>query len=191
MKSMPAATASMVEMLVKEAFAEGGALASLEPEPARIVLVIRPDKAVPGGLAVSAVASGDVPAVDPTPSLEARITDWLMSGDTGVSSETICAIMSGRQGRYNRSQYNWPHDNSDLGRCIRLLDRIPEWRPHLGRMVEAFPFWKPLVDAWDELEALYRQEHPNHDGKGPMLYARMKQVEAEVEALARGPREEA
>lgn len=35
---------------------------------------------------------------------------------------------------------------------------------------------KPLVDAWDELEALYAEEINRKDGTAPKLYTRMKEL---------------
>ena len=69
-----------------------------------------------------------------------------------------------------------PADPDDFGRCYRLLALIPEWRPRLGEVSALFRKWKPLVDHWAELEALYQEEVPNHRGSAPRLYALMRSL---------------
>lgn len=100
--------------------------------------------------------------------------EWMMSGDTGISSKTICAVMTGCR---NIGGADLPHDPDDFGRCYRLLILFPEWRPHLQEVADIFPIWGPMVRAWDELTELYREEidcsiYP-HIGSAPKLYARM------------------
>jgi hypothetical protein len=111
---------------------------------------------------------------------------WLLSGDTGLSSKTICAVMtkappSGEIG-------NTPSDNSDFGRCYRLLKQFPLWRIRLHEVADRFPEWGPIVAAWDELTAMY-EEYCESNGtvKWPLgptakaaankMYERMKEIE--------------
>src|ERR1035441_7297858 len=59
----------------------------------------------------------------------------LCAGDTGLSSETMCLyFISGRAPERLRgfSGPCYPLDPSDLGRCLRLLDVVPEWRARLA-----------------------------------------------------------
>lgn len=64
-----------------------------------------------------------------------RALFWALSGDTGASSEAIAAHMT-----YNpinaRFGFQAPSDADDRGRCIRLLELIPEWIPRLKEMVK-------------------------------------------------------
>ena len=63
--------------------------------------------------------------------VEQRALFWALSGDTGTSSEAIARHMTGNP------QYRYagpPSDASDRGRCIRLLELIPEWLPRLNEM---------------------------------------------------------
>jgi hypothetical protein len=107
--------------------------------------------------------------------------EWLLGPDTGFSSLTIFYVLtsehtiaaSARLGLHGRGSY--PHDPDDFGRCYRLLKAIPEWRARLGEVADVYDVvWPELVDAWDELEALYEQEAPS--GRAPKLYQRMKQL---------------
>lgn len=49
------------------------------------------------------------------------------------------------------------------------------WRNRIGEM-RSVPGWAKLVDAWDELEALYLEEVPKGTGRAPKLYARMREL---------------
>lgn len=61
-----------------------------------------------------------------------RALEWLFSDDTGASSKTLCAHMLGIKGVRN----SIPSDAADRGRCIRLLQLIPEWKDRLDEMAE-------------------------------------------------------
>lgn len=63
--------------------------------------------------------------------VERRALFWSMSGDTGISSEAICSHMTGNPVRRG---FMPPSDADDRGRCIRLLELIPEWLPRLDEM---------------------------------------------------------
>lgn len=60
-----------------------------------------------------------------------RALEWLLSGSTGVSSETLCAHMLGlTRGHYSSP----PSDAGDRSRCIQLLNKIPEWWDRLDEL---------------------------------------------------------
>ena len=94
--------------------------------------------------------------------------DWILSSDTGTSSKTIFACMTGSE--YEHADV--PHDPSDFGRCYRLLNHFPHWHSRLNEVAKKYPIWGPMVSAWAELTALYEKELPT--GECPMLYKRMK-----------------
>ena len=96
--------------------------------------------------------------------------DWMLSGDTGTSSKCICAVMTGSKCQDGRP----PSDPSDFGRCFRLLQHFPEWRPRMGEVAAKFPEWIALVRQWSELTDLYKLESQNKNGMAPQLYDRMK-----------------
>lgn len=64
-----------------------------------------------------------------------RALTWLMGDDTGISSKALCAHMLGIEGARNMP----PSDAGDRGRCIRLLQLIPEWQPRLDEMAQYKP----------------------------------------------------
>lgn len=108
---------------------------------------------------------------------------WLRNGDTGLSSETIWSVMMGQYPSRQHWRPTTPSDPSDFGRCYRLLEVMPEWRGRLEEVAEKYPEWRGLVDAWDELTALYEEELPS--GTAPKLYERMHELLAEAGTGAR------
>ncbi len=111
--------------------------------------------------------------------IEQRAIEWLINGEVGVSSKTICSVMLGTVDTSRDDawcEYSHPHDPDDFMRCRLLLKRIPEWRSELHRVAEIFPSWRYLVEYWDELDALYEEEVPNDKGRAPRLYARMNEL---------------
>lgn len=117
-------------------------------------------------LIVDAFDRDDTPAV-----AGSGVTQWLQSDATGLSSLFMCYVLTGKgRGRQN----NHPHDPSDLNRCIGLLDAAPELRSQIIKMKEHGPVWSALIDHWDELESLLREELPT--GQAPKCYERMRAI---------------
>lgn len=61
-----------------------------------------------------------------------RAIKWSLSDDTGISSKVICAHMLG----FEPFELSPPYDRYDRGRCIRLLQLIPEWIPRLNELTK-------------------------------------------------------
>lgn len=74
------------------------------------------------------------PAICHGKPVEQRALFWALSGDTGVSSKSIMAHMTGNQ-KSDLFGMQPPSDASDRGRCIRLLELIPEWITRLPEML--------------------------------------------------------
>lgn len=100
---------------------------------------------------------------------------WISGTDRGLSSMTIWyAIMNGLP----YVEASLPRDPGDFGRCLRLVDAFA-WTARLGEVVALHPDWKVLVDRWDEVAALFREEVPQyrqygHEGTAPRTFALMK-----------------
>lgn len=112
--------------------------------------------------------------------IEQRAIQWIVSRDTGDSSKAIWAHMMGAQ----KPDLGWPHpyDPDDLGRCLRLLRLIPEWKPRLPEMSKRSKAWAALVSHWDELAAMMNDEVGLDWEKGrsaPRTYERMGKVMGE------------
>lgn len=147
------------------------------------------------GLAAAAGAGWAVTSPEALPKWEAEIAakakhnangdrelEWLLGHDTGISSLTICAVLSGQHSvaaAVSRGPFgaDVPHDPADFGRCYRLLQAIPEWRGRLGEVAKAHRIWRPFVREWDAMTALYEEERVL--ARAPKLYALMQKLEAE------------
>jgi hypothetical protein len=99
-------------------------------------------------------------------SIEKRAAQWAAGGSTGLSSKAILGVMVGKP---PKGGFCYPRDGGDLGRCLGLLDAVPEYRDRLHEMKALGPEWAALVDHWDELERMHRANDPG-------LYKRMKQI---------------
>lgn len=80
------------------------------------------------------------------------LTNWLASDDTGMSSMFMAMALTGGHLPDNRH----PYDAGDFGRCVRMLEAIPEIKPSMDQMANHGPIWAALVSVWGELEDLYR-----------------------------------
>jgi len=75
-----------------------------------------------------------------------------------------------------KSDGSYPSDGGDLGRCLWLLELIPEWKPRLPEMGAVNAYWAALVANWDELAKLHALEDRG------LVYRRMKQILDPIEA---------
>jgi hypothetical protein len=103
---------------------------------------------------------------------------WLLGNDSGVSSQTILLVMT-ETPEVDGFDPDVPHDPSDLGRCVRLLDHFPDWRPRLPEMAARYPDWAPFVRDWEALEAEYRRVVDRRRKHAPALYAHIRSLVAE------------
>lgn len=115
-------------------------------------------------LIVNEFSKPDVPV---TPSM--GLLAWLASDRVGLSSKYMAHVITG--GTLG-DKYAHPHDPADLGRCIGLLDAVPEFRSKLKMMAVESKQWERLVQEWDTLEALYREELPS--GRAPKCFDAMR-----------------
>lgn len=73
--------------------------------------------------------------------------NWLFGDDTGLSSRAICSHMLG----LDFSSGSYPSDPSDLGRCLRLLQLIPDWKARINEMSIYGTGWSGLVKKWEQI----------------------------------------
>ena len=100
--------------------------------------------------------------------------EWLASWDTGISSKTIWAVMTGRcsEGRFTPGV---PHDPSDFGRCYRLLAAFPAWRARLPEVAARYPERGGLGAAGGESTVPYERDVAT--GGCDELFARLRALE--------------
>lgn len=87
-----------------------------------------------------------------------KAIDWATGHDTGSSSAALCRFMLGLKPASNW-EYEAPSDADDRGRCIRLLNLIPEWWDRLDEMAE-IPGRKVLTFAKGEVERGWKEQIP-------------------------------
>ncbi len=131
--------------------------------------------------AVIAAADGIIAAIDDPPRDSAPgmgLRAWLNTDDTGQSSLYMAQVLAPLAGLAApapgvHSRDPWPHDPGDFGRCVRLLEAVPELRAHVAALAnpEHGPVWNGIANEWDALEGLFREEAPS--GKCPKLYQRL------------------
>lgn len=88
-------------------------------------------------------------------SLPSSLVRWLDSDDTGLSSTFMVRVIFQLPGA-KFAPVDWPWDEYDFGRCVRLLDAVPEAREHLHELAAHGPVWAALVREWASLERMYR-----------------------------------
>jgi len=99
------------------------------------------------------------------------LTAWLASDRTGVSSKYMAHVLTGKT---LGAKYAHPHDPSDFGRCLGLLEAVPAFRDRLSMMSAESGEWDRLVHSWNEIERLYREELPS--GRAPKCFAYMRRL---------------
>lgn len=99
------------------------------------------------------------------------LTAWLASDRVGASSKYMADVLTGKT---LGVKYAHPHDPSDFGRCLGLLDAVPAFRDRLSMMSAESGEWDRLVHAWDQIELLYCQEVSA--GRAPKCFALMRKL---------------
>jgi hypothetical protein len=107
----------------------------------------------------------------------AKVGNWLLRGDTGLSSMALAAVWLGADGK----DLDAPRDPSDFKRCVTFLEEcVPEdeWIGLLGQMARmdsrAGGKWSSILLHWHKLLGLYEEE--KRWERAPKLYGLMKEI---------------
>lgn len=97
---------------------------------------------------------------------------WLNSDETGSSSRYMAFVLSGGTfgdwwGR-TIPESAYPRDPDDFGRCLKLLQAVPEFQNNLSKMNDCGPEWQAVVQHWERWAELH------HDTDGHELYVQMQ-----------------
>ena len=98
-------------------------------------------------------STGVVDAVAGYVELPRAAIRWIMSDDTGLSSEFMWSVFAGVPAPY----VSRPHDVSDFGRCVRLLKAVPEWAGRVDELAR-FPWWDAAAPRWASLVDMYERD---------------------------------
>lgn len=92
-------------------------------------------------------------------SLQRDVHAWMSGPDAGLSSRLLIRCLAfGETPLASLHQVDYPHDASDLARCIRALDRFPFLRERLHAAASLSPEWREIICHWNALESYYREE---------------------------------
>lgn len=82
---------------------------------------------------------------------------WIGTHHVGISSKTMwCALMgAAKDGMPSHSGFDVPKDADDFSRCYDLVTFCEVTREELQKVTEAYPYYKPIIDEWDNLVAAY------------------------------------
>lgn len=109
---------------------------------------------------------------------EQKAMEWLNSHDTGISSESMVYAALGLT---PSRDWDAPYDPSDLGRCLRMLEKLPWVREKAfsGSALTGHRRWKIAIAHWDEMARMMADEVGISWEKGqsaPKTYEFMKKV---------------
>ena len=108
-----------------------------------------------------------------------KMLQWIGTHNVGISSRTMWCALMGVANSETPTYYGFdtPHDWDDFSRCYDLVEYGEVTKEELQKVVEAFPFYKPIIDRWDELVEAYLSP----GGKG--VYRILDSVYSEVMGL--------
>lgn len=75
-----------------------------------------------------------------------EVFKWMAGNDTGMSSKAIALHMT-----TGDCDGSYPFDPADLGRCLRLLERFPDWKPRIVEMSVYGAVWSAYTERWSEI----------------------------------------
>lgn len=92
------------------------------------------------------------------------ILNWMRSGDTGVSSETMALIATGA----TEGDFDAPYDPADFGRCYRLVKANPVIKESFLNISALVPQFTPILLNWDKCCKIFERDFPT--GKSDELF---------------------
>ena len=82
------------------------------------------------------------------------LSAWLASDDVGMSSKFMASVLSGQF----QAEFAIPYDPADFGRCVRMIQAVPELQQHFDKMLEHGPMWKAVVGNWAQWSKMLEDE---------------------------------
>ena len=97
--------------------------------------------------------AGAVMKKEETPKdIKERCKEWLKSKGTGASAQCIYDFFATGYVVF----CSYPHDADDFGRCLKLLEVVPEWEARLSELSEIEgvhgEVWAKLAEEWEVLK---------------------------------------
>ncbi len=113
--------------------------------------------------------------------LAMKILQWQTTGNVGVSSATMASIALGLDKPFYGSHFGAPHDPSDMLRCMKLLEAIPEIRDHFPAIANRVPTFKGIIEQWDALVEVMNRECVGERWRAPDAYKLIKKLRGDYE----------
>jgi len=104
-----------------------------------------------------------------------KIGTWLIRGDTGQSSLSLCAVYFGT----DEKSLNIPYDLGDFDRCISFLNLLTKGEEKfvLRKAALLDENWRRIYYSWEDLMILY------HEEKGKELMEKLNSMRKEREIV--------
>ena len=111
------------------------------------------------------------------------LDEWIVNGKVGVSSKTMWSAIKGvaKGNEHCGWNFDYPSDPDDFRRCYLFYTQCNLTKEDLQIVAKVFKWYKPFMDAWDEMVKLYEEESPKRSC--PKLYARMQELGNEAKIL--------
>lgn len=135
--------------------------ATLKEQKKALGIISNKEKSIGGSVNKHASKkTGRVPKVEKYKLTESELWDlsaWLLSNDTGASSKFMAAVAIAA-GKFDpRLRLDYPYDAPDLGRCVRLIEKVPSIKKFFPSIRLVSPEWEAYIEHWDELTALWHK----------------------------------
>lgn len=94
-----------------------------------------------------------------------KMLQWIGTHLVGTSSRTMWNALMGIEQQDERDKDrsytpDIPHDPYDFGRCLDLVTFAEVTREDLEIIPERIPFYRPIIDIWDEVvEAMRNRDY--------------------------------
>lgn len=80
---------------------------------------------------------------------------WLASDDVGMSSKFMASVLSGQF----MAEFAIPHDTADFGRCVRMIEAVPELEGLIHKMCDHGVMWAAVADNWERWQQMVDEGH--------------------------------
>lgn len=93
-----------------------------------------------------------------------KMLEWIGTHHVGISSRTMWCALMGVANSETPTYFGFdvPRDTDDFSRCYDLVTFCEVTNDELQKVVEAFPYYQPVIEEWDNLVAAYL----NKSGRG-------------------------
>jgi len=113
--------------------------------------------------------------------LAMKVLQWQATGNVGVSSATMASIALGLDKPFYGGHFGAPHDPSDMLRCMKLLEAIPEIRDHFPAIAKRVPTFKGIIEQWDALVEVMNRECVGERWRAPDAYKLIQKLRGDDE----------